>query len=238
MKNIIISFCLLLCIHTISAFQLGVGIKAGLSLSSFYGTPTRKEINRWQVNPYSGQIADPNFSMDINFLFNIIKNLGLQAELKIGKRGQRRIGNVIVNGSSITSKPENYYESILNIPYIEFPILMKLMIPFFNCRISFYSGCAFSLKYKKIDYNYSYGNSSQAISSDIVDTIDSQINKFAFSIPFGTLFEIKAGPGTLVFDCRYQLGLTDVYHYIDYYNKDKIKSLEMEIGYCYYFNKK
>lgn len=218
---------------TSSALNFGIGIKAGLNLSSFYGRQEKKEINRWKVDPYKDQIPNPNFSLDCNLLCNLTKYFSVQTEVKITKKGQKERASTLHNGSYVTPHADLSYRSKLDIPYIEIPLLFKLYIPLKVIRIGFYSGCAFDFKYRKIEFQYS--SDAISITTGMIDTIDNEFRKTSIGVPIGTNVELKTGPGAIIADFRYQIGLTNINKSSSHI--DKIRSVEFALGYMYFFYK-
>lgn len=108
------------------------------------------------------------------------------------------------------------YTQFINLNYLEIPILFKLLIPAGIITPSLYAGPAFASKLGKV-------NGKDVSDGDVQywtdENTDKCVNGFDFGIAMGGDIGIKAGPGTIIIDARYTLGLTK-----NFKLKDELKS--------------
>lgn len=121
----------------------------------------------------------------------------------------------------IAMQPEFYYtekgtisetsndKSVLYLSYIEIPLLLKLSIPLGVFTPIIYAGPAFSIATEAIvetelKMNDVWTKNRYSIKDDI--------NLTDFGIVAGAGFEIKAGPGAITFDVRYDMGMSTIYN--------------------------
>lgn len=182
-----------------------VGLKSGISTSSFY-TSSDNHIE-----------FDGRLGMSIGgFLdFKLLEVINFQTELNYSQRG-----------SSITLYPnieENPLSNVLNqakwkTSYVEVPLLFRVKFPY---KVKFVPHMLFGP-------SLNFLSSTKVTNShNIVDNA-STIEKFDLATVFGVGTSFKwTYPGEIFFDVRYILGTTNVHEFFGVVLKNEILSLNL-----------
>ena len=153
-----------------------------------------------------------------------------QPELFFSSKGQK----FEHNGSTL----------IYKLNYLELPVLFKLLIPTGGIVTpTVYVGPSFALKLGKIDGTMKNDGDKEDMPEDVRDEMDKSVNKFDFGLAMGGGLGINAGPGIIVLDVRYTLGLTKVNKLTDDMksegltedNLSKNSTLSLSLGYLFNF---
>lgn len=172
-----------------TAATLNLGVKGGMSL----GTLTGKGVEDMDSGSTVGM--KPAFNGYGFFSADLSSNLGLQAELGYVSKGK------------VWKDPDNDKNSIsMNFSYLEIPLLVKGMFPMGAVKPMIYAGPTFGLMLSS-----TIGEKSDSPSFDTTITIeDSLRNGFEMGIALGGGTSYEVGPGAIILDIRYTIGLTSL----------------------------
>lgn len=205
-----------------SALEISAGVKCGLNLTKFYSADKIiigvDEFNEVVLDPYEYQVIKPGFTIGAALQLKLKKMFAIQPEILFSAKGQKL-------------EFDNYTQ-IINLNYLEIPILFELLIPAGIITPSLYAGPAFAFKLGKVN------------GKDEYDNTDKCVNGFDFGIAMGGGIGIKAGPGNIIIDARYTFGLTKIFKLTDEmkligiteeYIKNRNSALSFEAGYLFNF---
>jgi hypothetical protein len=221
-----------LAFSNVSALETSLGVKGGVNLTKFYGA---EEVNG--SDPYKYQKVKPGMAIGAALQLKITNMFAIEPEVLFSQKGQVLSGSLL--GQDI--KATTY----LN--YIEVPVLAQFLIPVPVQVITpiVYMGPAFALKAGKIDGKTENGNITTHFSDEWRTNADEYISGFDFGFAFGGGAQFKVGPGNIIFDIRYTLGLTNTNKLTDQekadgftesdLQKDKNGALMFATGYLFTF---
>jgi hypothetical protein len=184
--------CVLLIMPDTYAMKMGAGAKLGLNMGSLYGDNIDNIENYADGSLKTGFVGYGVFSVDFIDFF------GAEIEAGFTSKGKKWD----YSDSSISLKFDYQFN------YLEIPILFKGMIPLGIAKPMLYAGptLGFLLSSKeKVKEDYS----GQSIDTTITIP-DSTTNSIEFGLAFGGGCSFDVGPGSLVLELRYTLGLTNI----------------------------
>jgi hypothetical protein len=208
-----------------SAAEVSLGVKGGLDLAKFYGV--EKENG---YDPYKNQVLKPGITVGTALEMKLAKMFAIQPELLFSSKGAK------------SKDGSNYYISTLN--YLEIPVLLKFLIPAGIVTPQLFAGPSLAVKLGKVNGEYKNGGDVVKMTDEERKEGDKSIRKVDFGIALGGGIGIKAGPGNVIFDARYTLGLTKIVKLTDEMKefgaeddiiKHKNAALAFEVGYLFTF---
>ena len=211
----------------VSALEISLGVKGGVNLTNFYGAE-----EEYGLDPYENQKVKPGIAAGAALQLKLANMFAIEPEVLFSQKGQKASSN----GSS----------EILYINYLELPVLAQFLIPVPVVTPIIYMGPAFDFKVGEIDGKTEYSSGlSVTMTDNERKALDKNFSGFDLGLALGGGAEIKAGPGKVVFDVRYTLGLVKVYKLTDYLKdigitesdlpKDKNGALMFAAGYLFAF---
>ena len=175
-----------------SAQTFSLGGKAGLSLS--YITQIEKSETMKRL---------PNFGIAGGFTSNLAfsKVVSLQMELIFIQKGMR------YKSTSVESRSRMY------VNWVELPIMIQASFPVGETEMYVNAGGFFAVAIngRSIAKNDNGTGELETEKTDL-DFGEGGLNRVDGGIPVGFGFLFKAGPGHLVLDFRYEIGLVDTWH--------------------------
>lgn len=204
-----------------SAVDLALGVKGGLNLSRTYG-----------VDYGDFMVMRPGLAIGAGLQLKLANAFAIQPEVLFSCKG-------------IKLEEDDNSEQ-LSFRYLEIPVLFQVIIPASETVVpQIYAGPAIAFKMgvkakaeedgKTVDIPDAYNE----VISDMMNTVD-------FGIAMGAGLGIKAGPGRLILDVRYTLGLTGIQDITDEVeeaadalgasiDKEKNMALSFMLGYMFEF---
>jgi hypothetical protein len=176
----------------VCALEFSAGLKGGINLAKFYGA-SELEIVGVHYDPYKNQVMKPGFMTGAVFQFKVSDKFALQPELLFSSRGQK------INDGT------DWATLILN--YVEIPILTKFLIPIGVVTPTVYAGPSLAFRIGKINRIGETGGIEIDMDDNKREVFDKYYNKFDLGISVGGSVGTKVGPGSLIADIRYTLGL-------------------------------
>ena len=166
------------------------GLKAGLNMANLTGADVIKDNSKSLLGLCAGGFISYSFAPWFS----------LQPEVLFSQKGMAYEASV----GTIS------YKSTYNLNYIEIPMLIKFSIQTGSVFIPvLYIGPAISIK-AGASY-YQEQTISGETESDTQD-ISEYINSMDFNLVSGAGFEIKAGPGAITFEARFDMGFTTIWN--------------------------
>jgi hypothetical protein len=200
LRNTFIIFFVFIFIFSLKGFAISIdlGLKGGINLAQFYGDGVNKIE---EVDDHSDMTFIIGGYGGLGFGIQIIDKFAIQPEVLFSMKGSK-YGNRICSATAPTignsSSEMKCSDYILVLNYLEIPILFKLIIPAGAVSPNIYSGPALgillSAKGKVEDSNKN-------------DDLKNNVEPIDFGLAMGGGIDIKAGPGKIVIDIRYNLGL-------------------------------
>jgi hypothetical protein len=183
---------LLLFSSNAAALQFGAGAKLGMSMGALSG----KKFDQTETSVKKSM--RPGFAGYGLLSIAILDNFGAELELGYTSRGETW---------SDKSNDNNYFS--LDFDYLEIPLLIKGMLPLGPVKPMLYAGpsLGFPLSAKR----KVHAQEAWATGEGDYSLPDSTRSSREFGLVFGGGATCEAGPGALVVDMRYRLGLTDVF---------------------------
>jgi Outer membrane protein beta-barrel domain len=187
-----LAFMILVCFSAnVSAAKLSAGIKGGLSLGTLTGKymetlDTNSEINHSMKAAFNGYGL-----ISVDF----IDYLGVQLEMGYADKGKKY---------SDAADKKNYFK--MNFKYIEVPFLIKGMYPMGVAKPMIYAGPSFGFL---LSSTLSLHNENPNRDTTIVIP-DSSRNGFDIGIAFGGGSTFNVGPGSIIADIRYTIGVRTI----------------------------
>jgi hypothetical protein len=241
MKKLVLSIIILsaFIINNVSS-QTSIGIKAGLNMSKVANSPTYagfKGVPEW----------GPNFGLLVNYGIN--EKFSVQPELLYTVKGGKQISKE--GFMEIPDAKEGDYYSDFKTPYLEVPILGKYTFGKENFKgfVEFgpYFGYWASVKWKTKDpieaktQDYKIGDDHPQYNADSTITTIKDV-RLDIGLVAGLGCEYKLGPGFIMLDFRFDMGLTNTAKYSDAkpdgWGNWANKTFALNLGYIYPLGKK
>ncbi len=168
-----------------SALDLGLGVKGGLNLSSTYGIDYKED---------KGMLPGPVIGAGLQL--KLASVFAIQPEVLFSSKG------IKLKEKDVTTR------TILR--YLEIPVLFQFLIPASDVVVpQFYAGPAIAFK-TGFDIKAEYMDKELDIPNSEIDEAEDMLKSVDFGIAMGAGLGFKAGPGRLILDVRYTLGLTSI----------------------------
>jgi Outer membrane protein beta-barrel domain len=168
-----------------------IGLKGGIGLSSFWGHDAADSAGM-TTTMRSGVCAGAMLALNFNDF------VSGQVEFLYSMKGKSAIGDYATYSKGITSMTD----------YFELPLLFRFQYPMGEIsRLILFAGPTFSfLVSSKEDSTVQY-QPSQVMKIDTTVDEKSQTNPYDVGITVGGGMAVKGGPGNVLFEVRYTLGL-------------------------------
>lgn len=178
---------------------VSLGIKGGIGLSSFWGkdaADTAGMTATFRSGVCAGIMASLNFS----------EHFAGQLELLYSMKGKSSIGDFATYSKGITLKTD----------YAEAPLLLKFSYPVGEIsRLILCAGPTFSFLISSRKDSTITSQPAQNILIDSSLDMRSRTNPYDIGITAGAGIAVKGGPGDVLFEVRYTLGLLNKYKLTD-----------------------
>lgn len=236
LKTLCLLFVMSLAAQTaFSQVEVMIGGRTGMNVSSFrWDAATRNDVNistKSAIGPHVSFVA----------VVKVAPWFGVQAEAGYGQRGAKLIvdtpnGTITgADGKQVQIK-EAHEVYLFKTNYIDVPLLARFQLGSDNFAFIGKLGPTFSIalngtqKYT-LDYNNAQDQPQTTITQTTKLNFDKNFNRFDLGATVAIGTEIKAGPGAIIFDARYIIGITDA-------NKakkidDRVKNRTFQIGVGY-----
>jgi hypothetical protein len=168
-----------------------IGLKGGLGLSSYWGKNAADSAGM-ATTMRSGICAGAMLALNVN------EFIAGQVEFLYSMKGKSAIGDYATYSKGITVKTD----------YFEIPLLFRFSYPVGEIsRLVLYAGPTFSfLISSKEDSTVQY-QPSQTMKTDVTFDMRPQTNRYDIGVTVGGGMAVKGGPGNVLFEVRYTLGL-------------------------------
>jgi hypothetical protein len=220
----------LLSVSPLFALDLAFGLKGGLNLSAWRGAES------FETDVYTGypQQVDPYEYRSVKFgpnagLFVGIKPLEfleIQPEVAVSVKGLREVDRASAGYS--TAK----FVQSTSVTYLEFPVLLKLLVQGLYSVAGFYTGPALAVRtavggYARLTID---GDSDREnYTSAMIDTLNDMLARVDFGLASGIMFHVGRGPVKFVIDFRYTHGFAQVYDNIDLAREGAVESGDWDL---------
>lgn len=216
------------------AEQIRLGLHGGLCIPNIRGGTTEQSkgyVSR--LGPFFGFFAD----------FALRPNLSLCTEMNYASQGGKRNGMQPVSMEQLPGMPlyaDFHNETILD--YLEIPLMLKLaggQKPRFFVQAGPYVG--FRLRARTVTSGSSLlyidpsgiPLDSQLISFEGDTCICNDIHRINAGISGGVGLEAPFGPGDIVVDLRFSMGLTNIQSDPELNGKNQTGAMIVSLGYCF-----
>jgi hypothetical protein len=176
-----------------------VGIKGGIGLAGFWGKDAA-DTTGMTTTMRSGLSAGAMLALNFSEFF------AGQLEFLYSMKGKSAIGDYASYSKGITIRTD----------YFEIPVLFRFSYPvgeisrLILCAGPTFSFCISSKEDSTVEYE-----PSQIIRIDTTVDLKSRTNPFDVGMTVGGGMAVKGGPGEVLFEVRYTLGLLDKYELTD-----------------------
>jgi hypothetical protein len=177
-----------------AAVEFSAGPKAGLGISSFWGKDAKVPEDSLGLDGS----ARVGFAGGGVFAAAFNEYVAGQLEVLYVMKGKKYSGSVTMLGVTATT------ESTMKLDYLEMPVLLKVSFPVTPVfKPSLFVGPSFAFLLSAKGWSKA---TVQNVTHDTTVDIKDENNTFDVGLAMGAGAEIKAGPGSIVFDIRYTLG--------------------------------
>lgn len=231
-------FILLMTLAGQSAFaqlEVMLGGRTGINIASYrWDTATRnnsKITTKSAIGPHVSFVA----------VMKVAPWFGVQAEAGYCQRGgklhydEETLQTQNAQGQTVTIK--DFHQQLLyKTNYIDVPIFARFQLGSDNFAFIGKIGPTFSLALNGTEQNTQDYNNAQDVEQDTFTetkklNFDKDYNRFDVGATLALGTEIKAGPGAIIFDLRYILGITDANKSKDLDERVKNRSIQIGAGY-------
>ncbi|NIK74081.1 hypothetical protein FHS56_001594 [Thermonema lapsum] len=185
--------------------QISIMPKAGVSLAN---TASKTDGESENFNMKTG------FTFGVAAPISISEQFSVQPELLYVQKGRKQ-----KSGGTTTSRTLNY---------LEIPVMARAHFGGFYLGAGPYLGIALSAKEKE----KRNGTSVESNLNIGIDQIEDDVKPTDFGLCFGLGYGLEIGPGKLVLDARYGLGLSNTLPSGDSDNFDKNRNIALTVGYA------
>ena len=223
-------------VHPGFAQNHGIGGRIGLTFATFGG----------DVDPNS----KTGFVLSGYFIYSFSDRVSVTPELSYVRKGARSRGVGIFFDPSTFVVTEEAIELTTNLDYGRLLAPITLMIPARRFAVRFQAGPAIALELRcsgevKVETERfgptgtRIGGESATVSGDCGDEsplvwpLGISTKSLDFGLVFGAGMDVRAGPGAITIDLRYDLGLADIHD--DTNGSIKNRAFEILLGYVRYF---
>lgn len=201
--------------------NVSVGLKGGVGLSTWHGA--REWAN---TKPYEDQVVKYGFTGGLIIGIEINPHLAFRSEYLYVQKGRR-----------IESKDSTVDRSI---DYLEIPLFLEAGMPLGRFKVNMFAGPAFAFKIST-DLEYE-GVESTVNEDELKEAFDNGTNMLDVGVVVGLGCGIGAGPGSILIETRYTLGLLKIFKLTDEEEiegrrfdydlpQDKNSTLSLMVGY-------
>ncbi len=199
--------------------QISIGLRGGVNFAKW---KLNTEDTEQDLNDYLKYMTAPYISVPVEL--SLSNNFAIQLEPSYLQQGTR---TYIKEEESFESGIiELEFESKMRINYIALPAMAKGKFSAGKVRLYVMGGpqVAYAIdgKVKAKETLTINGESETEESSESIDWDDSALTRFDFSLVFAGGLELPLGPGAVIFDARYLLGLQNL-------NKEKDDLFDQKI---------
>jgi len=184
-----------------TALDMGARVKAGLAISNLYGKDIKDGDHR--IDSMGGSI-DPGLGFAGYGLFNIkfIDYIGAEVGVGFGMKGR----TTTLEQSGMSTKMS------LNMGYFQIPVLIQGIIPLGAVKPFIEAGPSIDILMYSSEKIKTNGAPYPLANLDTTIDAKDQMAAFDLGIAMGGGVEVPLGPGSIVLDIRYTLGLmtTDI----------------------------
>jgi Outer membrane protein beta-barrel domain len=168
-----------------------IGLKGGIGLSSFWGSNAADSAGM-TTTMRSGVCAGAMLAV------NASEFVAGEAEFLYSMKGKSAIGDYPSFSKGITIKTD----------YFEIPLLFRFRYPMGEIsRLILFAGPTFSFLISSKEDSTIQSEPQQVTLTDVTVDTKPQTNPFDFGITAGGGMAVKGGPGDVLFEVRYTLGL-------------------------------
>lgn len=218
-----------------SQVELLIGGRTGINVGSFrWNAATRNNSNiitKSKVGPHVSFVA----------VVKLTPWFGVQGEAGYVQRGAKRVLDLAQGtvknpqGQNVAVK-EIHQDLVYKINYIDVPILARFQLGSDKFAFIGKLGPTFSIGLggtgqTTLDYKNTQGVEQQTQSNTKKLNFDKDWGRFDIGATVAIGTEIKAGPGAIIFDLRYILGINDATKEKDIDERVKNRSFQIGIGY-------
>ncbi len=230
MKNPVAALLSTIFVLVISAFAeskpFSVALKGGIGLSTLWGNDAADSsgmISAYRSGFYGGICGAYQFS----------ENFAVQLEGLYAMKGKSAVGDYADKSKGIFYK----------LDYCEIPVTLRYSIPISPISdFMLFAGPNVSYRLSATKDSTILWEPSGIKKSDTLMDLKTQTNPFDFGITVGGGMAIDAGPGEILFDVRYTLGLVSIDKVSDAQKSNGTKQLDLKnsnigfmLGYRYKF---
>jgi hypothetical protein len=168
-----------------------IGLKGGIGLSSYWGKNAADSAGM-ATTMRSGICAGAMLALNVN------EFVAGQLEFLYSMKGKSAIGDYATYSKGITIKTD----------YFEMPVLFRFSYPLGEIsRLILYAGPTFSFCISSKEDSTVVYQPSQTTKTDVTVDIKPQTNPSDIGITAGGGMSVRGGPGSVLFEVRYTLGL-------------------------------
>ncbi|MFN2431050.1 MAG: porin family protein [Cryomorphaceae bacterium] len=219
--------------------QVSLGGRAGINVGSFRwdeATRNSKDIGTSsQIGPHVSFVA----------LYEPSSWFGLQAEIQYIQKGAKASFGCencqVQNGTDANGQPqvvtatELDQELLYKTNYIEVPILARIRLGGDNFAFNGFLGPTFGMALSGTsrfsqDLEVQNQQPQNSVNTEKLD-FDKDYNRFDIGGLVGAGFQVAAGPGSITFDLRYVLGISNLVKEDDPDERVKNRSFQIGVGY-------
>lgn len=218
--------------------QVQVGPKVGLNL---YKINDGEDVGEGVEEPFA-----MGFNLGVASSFNITDNIAIAPELIFTQKGSRvkAEAEMILDGTTEIPMKYSYTEHI-KLNFLEVPILARVA---FGNTVKGYANVGPSFGYwlgGKISSDEEFGGESKSEDykikfvseydddSDDAEILKEDANRLEIGAVLGGGLMLDTSAGSLLFDIRYQAGLTSLSDYEDMGGEEKVKNNGLSISVIY-----
>ncbi len=217
-----------------SQVEVMLGGRAGMNVGSYrWGSNIRnnKDINSKSViAPHVGFVT----------VLELAPWFGIQGEVEYIQKGGKltfSCENCAINnaqGQPVQQKEISQVQTV-KANYIEVPILARFRLGGDNVAFNGFVGPSFAIALNgtvqnTLDLTDAQDNETTNTNTEKLD-FDKEFNRFDIGAAVGAGMEFSAGPGAIIFDLRYVLGISDATKEKDLDERIKNRSFQIGVGY-------
>ena len=174
---------------------VSMGLKGGIGLSSYWGKDAADSAGM-TTTMRSGVCAGAMLALNFN------EFIAGQLEFLYSMKGKSAIGDYASHSKGITVKTD----------YFEMPLLFRFSYPAGEIsRLILCAGPTFSFLISSKEDSTVMNQPSQTIGIDTTVDMKSRTNPYDIGVTVGGGMAVKGGPGEVLFEVRYTLGLLTKY---------------------------
>ncbi len=184
---------------TVSAADVSLVLKGGLNLAKWRGGGTQNYDNVISGIPEERKFK-PGLCAGLGLGIKFNKFLALQPEFLYTRKGFKRDYKVVDQVNTV----------YLKLNYLELPVLLRLLIPAGTVTPNVYAGPAIATRVKIEGYTVIDGEKTDFTKQQDF-AYNNNVRIFDIGLVMGGGIDIKIGPGSILIDFRYIMGLRKVW---------------------------